>query len=168
MANATILALAFTAAAAAVFGGGGVVGWQLRAAHADQAQAADGQIVLRGVQAAEAIDHQVGGRHEIQAEAIRASGRSLQRAVSTYVPPEAVARCSVPSGAVRLLNDAAQGLPASAAPAGQPDGAASGVGIDTLAGRTAENLTTCVGIRQTLIDLQDWNTAQFQLAASYR
>lgn len=136
------------------------VGWQLRATWALWGQTqAEAQVVRTMVRQAE-VSAEADKRHGATAEATRRVYRTFYREIPLHVPAEAVARCDVPVGFVRLHDAAAQGVPTVPDPAGRPDAAATGVGLDAVAGAVVDNYETCNAVRAQLAALQDWVRAQ--------
>ena len=65
---------------------------------------------------------------------------------------------------MRLHDAAAQGVPAVPDPPGQPDAAAPGIGLDTVARAVVDNYETCNAVRAQLSSLQNWVRAQADVA----
>lgn len=139
------------------------VGWQLRATWSLWAESRAQARTVRVMANQAAVTAQVDLIHQGTAETTRLIYRTLYREIPRYVPSEAVARCTVPLGFVRLHDAAAQGVPAIPDPAGRPDAAAAGVGLDTVAGTVVDNYQTCNEVRGQLSALQGWVTAQAAL-----
>ncbi len=93
---------------------------------------------------------------ERDAAAARTVYRTLYREIPRHVPAQAVARCDVPVGFVRVHDAAAVAVPAVPDPVGRPDEAASGVGLDRVAVAVAGNYETCNAVRAQLAALQSW------------
>ncbi|WP_374576127.1 hypothetical protein [Phenylobacterium sp.] len=136
------------------------IGWQLRATWALLGEARAEAQVVRVVTRQAAITAATDDRYAAAAEAAQVVYRDLHREIPKHVPPEAVARCDVPAGFVRLHDAAAQGVPAVPDAAGLPDAAASGVGLDTVAAAVVGNYEACNAVRVQLSALQDWVRAQ--------
>lgn len=161
---------AVAAALAFLLGFGGC--WKLRDWMAAEAAQKVAQAQTKASEAARvqerravAVSDTIGARHEVAAANIRTVTRTLIREVPVYVTAEADARCVVPVGFVRLHDAAASGRPASLPdPAGQSHDAPSGLDLSAVGGVVAENYGTCREDAQRLIDLQDWVTAQRELA----
>lgn len=103
------------------------------------------------------------GDQDVVAQAqIRTVYKTLIQEVPVHVDQKAVADCVVPVGFVRLFNAGANGLDVSAVPdpAGRPDDAPSGVGLDTVARVTLGNDAGKQADDQQLLDLQAWVRAQ--------
>jgi len=140
------------------------VGWQLRATWALLGQAqAQARVVRTMIRQAE-VSAEADERHGATAEATRTVYRTLVREIPLHVPAEAVARCDIPAGLVRLHDAAAQGVPAVPDPPGQPDAAAPGIGLDTVARAVVDNYETCNAVRAQLSGLQNWVRAQADVA----
>jgi hypothetical protein len=95
---------------------------------------------------------------DVAQEHIRVVYRNIIQGVSTYVPPEADARCSVPVGFVRLHDAAARGvdLPGVSDAAREPNDAASGLELSTVAATVAGNYGIAAQNSEQLSALQDW------------
>lgn len=142
---------------AAALAAGVSIGWRLH----------DACAVLVGANAA--AEHQA-RQEAASAKAVRllASAGARQRTIYSVIEKEVprlvaqdvVDRCPVPVGFVRLHDAAAQGMPTLPDPAGRPDDAASGLGLDTVAGAVVGNYETCNAIRVQLSALQAWTLAQ--------
>ena len=85
---------------------------------------------------------------------VREKGDTIIKEVPVYVPAQADAACTVNRGFVRLHDTAAAGeLPT---PAGDPDAAASGIALSTVAGTVTANYQTCHETAEQLRALQAW------------
>ena len=85
---------------------------------------------------------------------VREKGDVIIKEVPVYVPAQADAACTVNRGFVRLHDAAAAGeLPT---PTGDPDAAASGIALSTVAGTVAANYQTCHETAEQLRALQSW------------
>lgn len=85
---------------------------------------------------------------------VREKGDTIIKEVPVYVPAQADAACTVNRGFVRLHDAAAAGkLPT---PTGDPDAAASGLALSTVAGTVTANYQTCHETAEQLRALQEW------------
>lgn len=116
-----------------------LAGWQSRAMWSHMAVARQQAAVVETVERQGAASHQVDEAHLEAQERVRTVTRTLIKEVPVYVPQDAVDRCDVNVGAVRLLNAAAAGVPPVPDPAGVDHAAPAGVGLDTLVAVTAGN-----------------------------
>lgn len=98
-----------------------------------------------------------------QVQAIAASGEELHREVPLYVTSKSNISCTVNTGAVRVLNNAASSTaaPLPLAPTGIDD-PAPGVTLASLTDNVAGNYNECRAIASRLRMLQDWNTRMSQ------
>ena len=104
------------------------------------------------------VSSQIDTRHQEVVERVRTVYKTITSEVKVYVPTTADSACIVPNGFVLLHDAAAKGdVPA---PPGESDAAPAGVELSTVAATVAENYGTYAEIRQRLIDLQAWVTAQ--------
>ncbi len=154
-------------------------GWKVRDVLADatearralrdsEAQVRAAQDVLRRMQGASAINAEVGGRSAQRQVAIRTVTQDIVREVPRYVTIESDAGCSVPTGFVRLHDNAAAGRSPSAAipdSAAAPHDAPSGIALSAVAATLAGNYGTCREDAERLGALQEWIRAQAVLAA---
>lgn len=82
------------------------------------------------------------------------TGKTITKEVPVYVTPAADASCTLTRGFVRLHDGAAVNvLPGPAEPA---DAEPAGVALSAATETITDNYTTCHGIRNQLIGLQDW------------
>ena len=85
---------------------------------------------------------------------VREKGDTIIKEVPVYVPTQADAACTVNRGFVRLHDAAAAGeLPT---PAGDPDAAASGLALSTVATTVTSNYQICHETAEQLRALQEW------------
>ncbi len=86
--------------------------------------------------------------------------QTLTKEIPAHVTPKDDAGCTLNLGAVRLLDDAARGLPAVPDAAGGADDAPSGVALSTLVATDIGNDAAAVANAQQLSALQAWVRAQ--------
>jgi hypothetical protein len=92
--------------------------------------------------------------------AIAANASALTKEIPAYVTPKDDARCVINTGAVRLLHDAASGLPALPDAASSTDDAPSGVALSKLVGTDVDNDEAAAANAEQLAALQAWVRAQ--------
>jgi len=85
----------------------------------------------------------------------------MKKELSTYVPPSAVAATAVPRGFLCYYNRSLPGYPSLAAPvvpasSCEPPESPSGVPLDTVADRQAENNLSCKAVLDEVIIWRDW------------
>lgn len=131
--------------------GAGRVEQRLEAQHAAEMAA-----LLGRVQAAAKIADRVVYQYIDRYHVVRERGATITREVTKYVTAKSDAGCPIPTGFVRL-HDAAAGnrelLPDTTIGADDP---AAGVTLSRIAVTVGGNYTTCNGIREQLIALQEW------------
>ena len=128
---------------------------------ADHVQAQwDASVHRQTLQAAAARERQAQATVKVVTEyvdrvrVVREKGDTIIKEVPVYVPAQANAACTVNRGFVRLHDAAAAGeLPT---PAGDPDAAASGLALSTVAGTVTANYQTCHENAEQLRALQEW------------
>lgn len=142
---------------------GGVGGWSLRdrdyQSHLkqDAEAAATAQRDVRKVEARnEDTGREVGVQVEEAKVEIRYVTRTIIQKVPEYVTVEADARCTVPVGAVLLLNAAASGNPPPALAPGESADAPSGVDLSAVVSVTADNYGTYHEVSAQLRGWQEW------------
>lgn len=143
--------------------GGFTLAWKLQNGNIEALQLADAKAQSDAVtaaraqeQAQRALSDKAGLDSAARQEAIRAQGDTTRRKVPVYVTPQSDSRCTVPVGALRLLDDAvsASGQGGALVLPGQPDDAASGVALSGFADLAAEDRVTYRVVAQRLTDLQ--------------
>lgn len=146
--------LALALAAAALIG----FGWIKGAGHV-QAQW-DAAVQQQTLQAAAVRERQAQATVKVVTEyvdrvrVVREKGDTIIKEVPVYVPTQADAACTVNRGFVRLHDAAAAGeLPT---PAGDPDAAASGLALSTVATTLTSNYQICHETAEQLRALQEW------------
>jgi hypothetical protein len=92
--------------------------------------------------------------------ATAATFQALKTEIPTYVTPLADARCTLTTGAVRLLDAAASGLPTVSLAAPGADDAPSGVALSQLVGTDLGNDEAALENAEQLAALQAWVRAQ--------
>jgi hypothetical protein len=118
------------------------------------AEAHNRQVVVQRAQVSRAA-----GAAEAEAQDhIRIVYRTLREEIPAHVAAETDRRFALPVGLVRLHDAAARGLELSRVPdpAGEPDGAASGVQPSDLAGALVDNYGACRADAEQLAALQTW------------
>lgn len=148
---------------------------QLLAAQAQVAR--DREVSAAAVKAQSASSARIAAQDQAAQVRIVTQTRTLIREIPTYVAPQADARCVVPLGFVRL-HDAAILPPAGQGAAGLDGGpgltaapsaaagwdADSGLKLSQVAGTVTVNYGTCLGWRQQLLDLQQWEREREAIA----
>jgi hypothetical protein len=136
-------------------------GWQVHDWRDAASDLRDVQHVVQVTRAQGAISAAVAVRDQAARDEIQTVTRTIVEKVPVHVTPAADARCLVPLGFVRAHNAAASGdLSGLSATAGQPDDAASGLALSTVARTVVANYGDCRGTARRLIDLQAWLAAQ--------
>jgi len=123
--------------------------WKAAQAHVATVQAAQTQATARVIAA-----------YTPTLATTAASFQALTKEIPTYVTPPDDARCTLTTGAVRLLDAAARGLPAVPDPAGSADDASSGVALSQLVGTDVSNDEAALENAEQLSALQAWVRAQ--------
>ena len=146
--------LALAAICIAMFGFGWLTGarhvqvqWDATTAAQQQAQA---QVQTRQAETTVQVVTQYVDRIQV----VREKGNTLIQEVPVYVPIQADAACTVPSGFVSLHDAAAAGeLPEAARDADAP---AEGLALSAVAATVVTNYQTCHENAEQLKALQDW------------
>jgi hypothetical protein len=141
--------------AGCLFGGYHYKDLQDRAALADAEKA-----IVAQTRTAGAITDGFVAKSEIAEQAIQSFTQTQIIEVPRYVTSKSDARCVVPRGFVRLHDSAAAGLPAVPLGSGQSDDDPAGIELSAVADTVTGNYGSCRAIRQQLIDLQGWITAE--------
>jgi hypothetical protein len=94
------------------------------------------------------------------AAATAANFQALTKEIPTYVTPKDDSACAINVGAVRLLDNAASGLPAISVAPSVADDAPSGVALSTLVGTDVSNDQAAELNAEQLSALQAWVRAQ--------
>ena len=145
-------AMLFAAGAAAGF----YAAWHWKTLNEDAAASKQVTAVIETTKAQDTVTNNASTKGEEHQVEIRYVYNTIVKKVPVYVSHQADRGCVVNTGAVRVLSAAASGVPVLPPAAGQSDDSASGVELSALVGAAAEDLGTCQGIRQQLIDLQGW------------
>lgn len=88
-------------------------------------------------------------------QTVRVKGDTITKEIPVYVTSKADAACVIPAGFVRVHAAAAANI-APDTTAGDPDAPAAGLTLSAVADTVAGNYTTCNGIREQVIGLQDY------------
>lgn len=96
-------------------------------------------------------------------EHIKVVYRDLIKEVPAYVTPEADRRCDLPVGFVRLHDQAAAGLPAVSAPAGDVRDAPSGIPLSAASATIVDNYGVAYQWRERAIACETWAVQQADL-----
>ena len=153
----------YLAIALGACGASGIVGWKVRDYDYQQHLKADAEALLKASERArntEATNEQtssiIGQRVEVEKERIRTVTQTIIKEVPVYVTNEADDRCTVPDGAVRLLDAAASGNPpAPYAPGESPD-APSGHDLSGVVSSVVNNYGYTHELEATVKGWQDW------------
>lgn len=137
-------------------------GWQAHAHKVANGAVKAAAGVVKTIQKQEVVTDKIATEHEQTRERVRTVTRTITKEIPRYVSPEAVSRCDVPDGFVRVHDAAAAGVLPD--PPSELDAAPSGVGIDQVAGTVVENYGTCAETSAQLIALQAWVREQQALA----
>lgn len=142
--------------AAVAFGGGFYLAWDIKSTQEQAALAKAVERVVDTTKKQDAVtEHSVSEGETHQAE-IRYVTKEVIKNVPVYINRKADSGCSVPVGAVRLLSSAASGVPPVPNASGQSNDAPAGIELSSVVGAAVEDIGTCRGSRQALIDLQNW------------
>jgi hypothetical protein len=153
------LGIATTLVIASGIGGFGV-GWKVESDRMAAAALKQAVKTIAVVQKQGAINTEVAAQAQAHQDQIRYVTRTITQQVPVYVSQKADADCTVPVGAVRLLDAAAAGVPATPDPAGRANDAPSGIALDSVTSSVVGNYGTALAVRAQLIDLQSWVTQQ--------
>jgi hypothetical protein len=106
---------------------GGWLGADWQEGQFAKATVAQQKTELRDIVKADFITEKAGEESAAHQQKIQVITRTIVREVPNHVTAQDDAACTVPLGALRLLDAAARGLPPVPGPAGRSDGAAPGM-----------------------------------------